>query len=744
MAFTGITLTDIAQGDAINKQEEINGIKIEGKLEGYDGQNPPASITINVYPEKTPGTSTYSHTLENLVINADGTFSGNLPAGALDADWLTDDNGDDDGHLWFEAVADGHTSPQRDAVFDPDARVYHPEETSILFEDGMTMNAAGNVLANDKPNVNEGDGTTNPNDPYSDNESNQNPVNDSLAVIPGTLVYTAATEELGILSIDQFGNYAYTLDNDKAQHLSQGEMDAQTYDFKITDAVGNIATEKITISVMGQNDQAIAQDFCDTGLEGDADHQDPDDYIDGGAKVTDGQVDDPDGFGTVYQGELPDPVDPDTHDQHKYVMVGASTLTSDDVDPALLSHIIHFNGDTGRFQIDGDFDALAAGEEACVTFQYKVEEYYDKNGDGNITPDEKVGESNIATAQIKIVGTNDQIVANDDYIITYKDLPTGNIYEAVLRNDTDLDVNDKKYIYDAMQNPNSNQHSSVSLNPETECLRYTPGSDVAVGYLVDEFDYRVSDRADHTDPIATSAQATVHMSVFGANGEEAQTHMNGTDQNDEICGTDQNDLIAGNGGSDCLNGNEGHDLLYGGAGQDTLKGGAGADVLVGGKGTDILKGGDGDDTYFFNLGDGSDCIIDDEYADPNAGDGTIVLGATIKLEDVAFFYDIGADGLIDTSDDVMTIKYSQNPDDIITVKGDSIEEVYIDLPRTPEEDDQGNPIWPNGSAKKIEIDDNFVQAIVAFGADDVCEVQNDAAMMAQINNMWEFALIPSA
>ncbi len=742
MAYTGIKLTDIAQGDAITKEEEINGIKIEGKLEGYDGNNPPANITINIYPEKTPTTQAHSYSVA-VVVDADGNFTGTLSAGALDETWNTDDNDDDDGHLWFEATDGTLKSELRDVLFDPDDRIYRPEETSILFEDGQTTTATGNALANDKPNVNEGNGTGNENNPYSDGESNQNPVNDSLAVVPGTLVYTSATEELGQLTIDQNGDYTYVLDNAKAQHLSQGEMDAQTYDFDVTDAVGNIKTEKITISVMGQNDAATVEDFCDTGLEGDAPHQDPNNYIDGGPKVTDGKVDQNVGDATVYQGEL-QVDDPDTHDEHKFKIIGGSgnfTLTSDDVDPALLDATIHFNENTGRFMIDGDFDALGAGEEACITFQYKAEEYYDKNANGTLEADEKVGESNIATAKIKIVGTNDQIEANDDYIITYTDLPTGNIYEAVLRNDVDLDVNDKMYIDNVGKTANTKAHSIIDLDMANELLRYTPNHVDATGVpMPDEFTYTVYDReGTASDLTSTKDTATVHINVLGANGQEVDNYITSSGcNNNTYCGTDENDLIAAGAGSDTINGKAGDDLLYGNGGQDRIYGGDGNDVLVGGADSDHLEGGAGNDVYYFNKGDGADCVVDLE------GENKIVLGATVDYKDVAFYLDLGADNTLNTADDALKIKYTDGDcNDIITIKGkwQDIKDHFVIQIDTPEDASNNAGVQDRGlNATDLQniIDDiNTWNTTNDPDVTNVCEVQNTANLMTQINNEWQ-------
>ncbi|MEM8839688.1 MAG: calcium-binding protein [Pseudomonadota bacterium] len=95
----------------------------------------------------------------------------------------------------------------------------------------------------------------------------------------------------------------------------------------------------------------------------------------------------------------------------------------------------------------------------------------------------------------------------------------------------------------------------------------------------------------------------------------------------EIDGGAGDDTLIGYTGDDLLNGEIGDDYLNGGSGADTLSGGEGVDMLRGGKGSDLIDGGEGDDvlygaelgrndgvedTFFFELGDGDDVIIDFE------------------------------------------------------------------------------------------------------------------------------------
>lgn len=89
---------------------------------------------------------------------------------------------------------------------------------------------------------------------------------------------------------------------------------------------------------------------------------------------------------------------------------------------------------------------------------------------------------------------------------------------------------------------------------------------------------------------------------------------------DQIFGESGSDIILAGAGNDTVDGGEDNDQLFGGNGNDTLKSGQGLDMLFGQVGDDLLEGGLGDDqlfggigndTYVFNIGDGSDTIIEE-------------------------------------------------------------------------------------------------------------------------------------
>lgn len=98
-----------------------------------------------------------------------------------------------------------------------------------------------------------------------------------------------------------------------------------------------------------------------------------------------------------------------------------------------------------------------------------------------------------------------------------------------------------------------------------------------------------------------------------------------------------------------INGGDGDDVLGGSWHNDTLNGDAGNDRLFGSLGNDTLAGGTGDDSYYYNLGDGSDIIIETE------GNDTIVFGAGIALESLALSKD-NDDLIIAVGGETITIR----------------------------------------------------------------------------------------
>jgi Ca2+-binding RTX toxin-like protein len=133
------------------------------------------------------------------------------------------------------------------------------------------------------------------------------------------------------------------------------------------------------------------------------------------------------------------------------------------------------------------------------------------------------------------------------------------------------------------------------------------------------------------DWAVTDASDPAVLSTLAEFGYSGGIH---TDAAGQVDGGNANDVVAGQ-AYDPVTGS-GQDLM-GNGGNDLLLGGAGNDSLSGGTGNDLLHGGAGNDTYRFNLGDGSDTIIE---MTGDTGIDAIVFGTGILAGDL----DISRDG----------------------------------------------------------------------------------------------------
>ena len=134
--------------------------------------------------------------------------------------------------------------------------------------------------------------------------------------------------------------------------------------------------------------------------------------------------------------------------------------------------------------------------------------------------------------------------------------------------------------------------------------------------------------------------------VYGGSGDDKVTGSAGADT---VNGGDGNDDIFGNAGNDKLVGGLGDDKLVGLDGDDIFYAGGGADTLKGGEGSDTLLGGGGADRFEFEVGGGSDIVVDFSTA---SGDVLVVSGYGAAFDD---FTDIQAAALQVGSDTVIDL-----------------------------------------------------------------------------------------
>ncbi|MER9494157.1 hypothetical protein NKI86_20270 [Mesorhizobium sp. M0320] len=126
-------------------------------------------------------------------------------------------------------------------------------------------------------------------------------------------------------------------------------------------------------------------------------------------------------------------------------------------------------------------------------------------------------------------------------------------------------------------------------------------------YIVDNTGDQVSEAGSQgTDTVLSSVTYTI------SDGDVENLTLTGTAA---INGTGNGsaNVLTGNSANNVLNGGGGNDTFYGGAGHDAFTGTAGNDIFYGGTGNDYENGGADDDKYFFQRGDGSDTIDDEDH-----------------------------------------------------------------------------------------------------------------------------------
>ncbi|WP_024954688.1 retention module-containing protein [Sulfurospirillum arcachonense] len=196
------------------------------------------------------------------------------------------------------------------------------------------------------------------------------------------------------IDLDEDGNF--TLISDKFNDLGEGESLDVTFYVKITDESNSTngesiesETKVVTVHIEGTNDQPVV-----TAVNAN------------GESIV---YEEHNGLNT-FENTLPDAVDNDVNDTHEYFGVEGDNSGIDyEVDspvPVSITNIV-VNTD-GTYSVVGDFNNLAFGEEAVVTFEYYAVDSSTTqlNGEPNISEPE--------TVTLTITGTNDAPVITTD------------------------------------------------------------------------------------------------------------------------------------------------------------------------------------------------------------------------------------------------------------------------------------------------------------------------------------------
>ncbi len=121
---------------------------------------------------------------------------------------------------------------------------------------------------------------------------------------------------------------------------------------------------------------------------------------------------------TTFNGNLATAQDDDVNDTHMYELSGDVNVASDDLDTSLLTDVnVTVNAD-GSYTLSGNFNALAAGDTATVTFQYVA-------NDGTSDPYGETNLSDAKTVTLTITGTNDAPTATPDNVTVDTDTVYG-------------------------------------------------------------------------------------------------------------------------------------------------------------------------------------------------------------------------------------------------------------------------------------------------------------------------------
>lgn len=195
-------------------------------------------------------------------------------------------------------------------------------------------------------------------------------------------------------------------------------------------------------------------------------------------------------------------------------------------------------------------------------------------------------------------------------------------------------------IYD-ISDPENSEFVDYIESPEfgnvsPEVIDFIPAEESASGVAQIAVSYEVS---------GTTA---VYDLEFGAEfqGTRRADQIDGTIGNDEIDGKSGRDMIEGNGGDDEIEAGAGRDTVNGGAGDDTVDGGRGRDDISGGSGDDLILGGRGRDELSGDTG--NDTVFGGRGRDTiDGGEGDDLLGGGLGRDTFVFDLGDGTDEIID-------------------------------------------------------------------------------------------------
>ena len=390
---------------------------------------------------------------------------------------------------------------------------------------------------------------------------------------------TAAEGKYGTLTIDEHGNYKYTLISDA---LGEGDKYTETFTVTVDDGNGGKATQTITVNLTGTNDApVITESHTDNGTTGSFIFTDAD-------VKADGSFYDTHSFAISVDGKAHG-VTLDSTDTHGTVTIdglGTFELTQGD-------------GGNWHYAFTASPEAIAgAALGSLVTHDFQI-----IVNDGHATAMTPAGEDSLS---VSFMGTGTPPA----------DMDLGNLTPGMAQGDhlpgMDADGHQLAYAFDKAVDGNiQGEFGSLHFNAETGQYTYTldtsedglhklAQAQADGSALKESFGYTVSGHEGHSNGSLEINLTDLHTQLGHAGadtlGDQTAAHSQ------VIFGEGGDDVIHGGAGNDWLFGGEGDDQIFGGTGDDILYGGAGNDYLDGGTGHNSLYGGAGNDILVYNQG----------------------------------------------------------------------------------------------------------------------------------------------
>ena len=389
----------------------------------------------------------------------------------------------------------------------------------------------------------------------------------------------SAEGKYGTLTIDEHGNYKYTLTSDA---LGEGDKYAETFTVTVDDGNGGKATQTITVNLTGTNDApVITESHTDNGTTGSFIFTDAD-------VKADGSFYDTHSFAISVDGKA-----------HGVTLDSTGTHGTVTIDGLGTFELTQGDGGNWHYAFTASPEAIAgAALGSLVTHDFQI-----IVNDGHATAMTLAGEDSLS---VSFMGTGTPPA----------DMDLGNLTPGMAHSDhlpgMDADGHQLAYAFDKAVDGNiQGEFGSLHFNAETGQYTYAldtsedglhklaqaqaDGSD-----LKESSGYTVSGHEGHSNGSLEINLTDLHTQLGHAGadtlGDQTAAHSQ------VIFGEGGDDVIHGGAGNDWLFGGEGDDQIFGGTGDDILYGGAGNDYLDGGTGHNSLYGGAGNDILVYNQG----------------------------------------------------------------------------------------------------------------------------------------------